>query len=351
MDPAPLPTPPPLPPAAPPPPKFTLPLVAWIAWGLYAVGMLVITLRAPGELSAFEWGRLSGNIVGVLVVPTLLAWLAWRLARRSNTARTVTFLAVFALFAAGQLLKAGKRGSSRDAFANVTHIAHESRAAQKAALEAGGSVTPEQSEKFVTAAAAELKKVAANSTGNERAAAEAAQVLTERLMSANRRYAAALEGLGADTFFQFSSLDTPEKISARRRAVEEFAAANAEMEKIQSTGADVLKAELERRAVSAAYVRGTLTGYEASSREKMPLILKIRATDARLATLMLEFLDLAEGKRGKWELQSDGNVRFAQDEAAARHRQLLEDLDALAAEQREYQLKLVGAAPAPTQRP
>lgn len=345
------PVPPALTPSAPPPPpRFTLPLAAWLAWALYGLALLVLALRAPGGLSSYEIGRLTGNIVGVLILPTLFAWLAWRLFRRSQVARTVTFFTLFGLLVLSGLLRATRHASQQNAFANLDDLARENREVQRAALARDGTLNPAESEKFARAVTSELQKATASSTGQTRAAAEAGQAIMERLLAINTRYKAALAEIEVATFFRFSSLDTPEKIAARRKAVQDFAAANAEMEQRQANGLELLRAELEQRGVSGTMLNSTLQGYTESSRTQIPIILKIRDTDARLATAMLDFLDLAEGKLGKWELRSNGEIAFENPTAKIRYDALLEQVQTVSAEQREYQRQLVehSAPPRPT---
>lgn len=346
-------TPPSLPPSAPPdvpappppPPAFTLPAIAWILWGLYAVAHLAVLFFAGGEVSPYRWGQTFGQLVATLLLPTLVAWIVWRLARRANTARTVTFLVVFGLMVVSQFVQLSQRAQTSRAMSDFQKAARDASDAQRAALARGEPLSPEEGQNLAAAASNELRKVAASSTGDERRAAEAAQAFTEQLLAANTRYNAALNAIGLDTFLQLSSHTHAAKIAARRKAVQDFAAANAAMQALQANGSARLRAELEQRRVSAAVIRSTLAGYEESSASRLPLIAKIRETDTRLAQIMLDFLDVAEGKLGKWELQPGGEVAFEKDEALTRYNALLQQFDSLATEQRDYQLQLAAASP------
>jgi hypothetical protein len=309
---------------------------------VFAIALGVLGLRKPGELSAYDWGRLTGNIVGVLILPTFLAWAAWRLSGRSRLARTLTFFVVFGLLAASQLLQAGRRARRPDAFADLRAEQERNRQEQRALLDAGQPLDGQQAEKFVANAAAHLRKTASSASGNERLASEAGQALAERMLAVTRRYNAALVDADMGTFFEIAPLADATKLAARRKAVEAFAAANSELQTVQANGAALLRAELEKRRVTPAYLRQTLAGYEESTGKRMPLILKIRDTDARLASTMLEFLDLAAGKHGTWRIeQPGGEVVFDSEEATTRYRDVLKRIDAISEEQRSYQQQVV----------
>jgi hypothetical protein len=332
--------PPPLP--VPPKPKFTLPMSAWIAWGLFAMGRVALAFGGSGQMSAYQQGELFGGIVAMLLFSTFIAWVAWRVAGRSNIARTIGFFAVFALGLMGQVSTAMNRSSTKKALADFTTLQERHREAQRAAVNSGRPLDAKQAEKYGSDAAEQLRKVAENSTGDERAAAEAGKAFTERLLAANRRYNEAVAELQIDAFFQIAPLVDPEVIAGRRKRVQAFAGANAEMQKLHADGAALFQKELEQRRVSREFLRRTVAGYEESAGRKLPLILKIRETDSQFADAMLQFLDIAEGKHGKWVIKTGGKeVVFENTGTLARYNELLQLVDRLGGEQREYQKQLV----------
>ncbi len=339
-EPAPL-TPPPLPPP-PPPPRFTLPIAAWIAWGLYAVVMLTFAFKNGPPASAYAQGRVFGSIVGALLLPTLISWIAWRLCRRSPLARTLTFFVVLALSIFGQAGRALLRKQREDAFARLAQVDASMRAEQRAAAEKGQTLDPKRQAEFAERATAEFRNMTKNSDANTRSAAEAGQAMMLELSTAGRRYNEALAAVEVAAFFDLKALATAEQIAAKRAAVQAFAEANTAMQTLLAGGADRLQRELDKRGVSAAFARGTIAGYKESSAARVAIILKIRETDAQLATTLLAFLDVAEGRHGKWTIEQDtGKVLFETEAALERYNAAINQFNTISAEQADYQKQLV----------
>lgn len=318
-----------------------LPVSAWIAWGLFAIARVVLVAMRPGQLSPYQQGQMIGEIVAMWLLPTIVAWIAWRLAGRSKTAGTAGFFVAFALALFGQLSSAARRASTNEALAGFKTLQEQQQQAQRAAIESGRPLDPKQAEKFVADAAAQLRKAAETGTPEDRAVAEAGKAFTERLLAANRRYNEAAAELRIDSFFQIAPLVDPDRIAERRKRVQAFADANTELQELQANGATLFQKELEKRRVSRENVRRTLAGYEEKAAQKLPLLLKVREIDGQLADTMLQFLDIAEGKEGKWRVEPGGKVVFENSATVTRYNELLQLVDRLGDEQREYQQQLV----------
>lgn len=326
---------------SPSPARFTLPAAAWIAWGLYAAVKLVGFLMAEGEASPYAWGNLFGNLVGALIAPALVAWLGWRVSRRSSAVRTVAFFVALVAILTGQLSRAVRESGTSAAMDQLKEEQRQLAAEQRAALDAGQPLDHARATQVAERAADQLRVAAENASGSERLIIEAGQAFTNELLAANRRYSAAMTAADMETFFQIEKLSNPGEIARRRKAVQEFAAANAEMTTLQASGAERLRAELEKRGLAEGVIRTTLRSYAQTTDARRPFMLKIRETDAQLAETMLGFLELAEGKLGTWKIEEGtGRVLFEEDAAVKRYNELMQRVDALALEQAEYQRKV-----------
>lgn len=341
------PPPAPLPPPLPPPPRFTLPLAAWIAWGLWAAVLITRFVMEDRAHGAHEAGELSGRIVAMLLFPTLLAWVIWRFTGRRPLTRTLVFFAVFALSIIGQVSPSRPRSSNQTdaAYNRLQQDRQKMEAEQRSALKSGKQPDPEKAAAFVDRTAEHMGQLAKNSTGTDRATAEAGQAFVADFAAITRRYNEAAAALSVSTFFTLTPALTEEQIETKRRAVNAFAEANAQMQAAQAGGAERLKQELEKRGVPTERVRSTLKGYESSTAAKLPLLLKIREADARLAEAMLDFLDLAAGKHGAWKVdEAGGTPVFENPATSTRYDELLERVRTIGAEQVEYQQRALAVS-------
>jgi hypothetical protein len=241
-----------------------------------------------------------------------------------------------------QFNRAGRRDHTATTVNRLEQDQQQLAAEQDAARKSGRPIDRQKINSFAERTADHLRDLAKNASGNERAIAQAAQAVTAEFVAANRHYNEALAALNVATFFTLSPTLTEERIEARRQAVDEFIEANTHLQSVQTGGALRLRRELDKRGVPAAAVRSTLAGYEETTAPRIPLLLKVRETDAQLAEAMLDFLDLAAGRHGAWKAEEGSNAVTFENRATREHyNELLERVRTISAEQGEYQQRLV----------
>lgn len=333
MDPV-TPTPPPL---TPPPPRFALPRAAWIIWGLLAGLSLILALRAGVLSSSYELGRVIGQIVGFLLLPTVFAWVVWRLAGRKPRAGHITFFVVFVIVGLGQLAQFSRRAETTRMLSGLSEDAR--------GLQSAGNTDPAKAGDFLESTSKKLGAASAGAVGEDRAYLDAAQAFTAQLAAKARDYDTASSNLGLDTFFDFTRLDTKEKIAARRTHLAEFRRVNADLREMQANGEALFRVELEQRRVSPGMITQALAGYRSSSAAQLPFLLKMRDREAEYMGMMREFLDFAESQLGQWEVH-DSRLIFADDAALERYNTLLGRFAENEQAQQALQQKLQQAAAA-----
>jgi hypothetical protein len=332
------------PPPLPPPPAFRLHIGAWIAWGLAGLVIFSVALAQASPLSPYVFSETMGGIVGLLIVPTVFSWLVWRICRRSQRAANIGFLVIFSLSFFGQTAQILRRDDNRAAIAQIKEEQRRLNAEQRALLDSGQPFDGAKAEQFAGRVSESLNQAAKNMTGDSRASAEAGQTLISKMQEVLARYNAASARFKVEQFFEFAPLASAEKRTELRQALSAFAVANEELRAFQEGGGAFLKSELERRGVAEQGVRSTLAGYEDSVRDRLPLMLKIRDCDKRFAAVLLDFIALAEGQLGKWEIDpSDGKIAFETDAGVARFTELVKLTEAIGAEQMEYQKQVLAA--------
>lgn len=77
---------------------------------LVVLGAAIITLNAPGlpeDAYEFREAYVSGHIIGgtlaLILIPTLLSWIVWRISKRSSLAKSITFNSIIGLLILGQI--------------------------------------------------------------------------------------------------------------------------------------------------------------------------------------------------------------------------------------------------------
>lgn len=342
--------PPPLPPPV-SPARTAPPAAAWIAWfvawSLFAVARVVLFVLSPGADFARSLGEMVGNLAVALVLPAMLAWGIWRLCRRSVVAGNLAFFAIFGLMVTVQMGQAARKLRAGSELEKLESDRREFEAEQRKAVANGGEVDREKSAEFTDRAAERMRKMARDSSSEERGVVEAGQAYIEQVSASLRRYNAAVAKIGMDTFFDFKRLRTTEQIAEQRKAVEAFAAAAAEMRTLTVEGAGVLQREMDKRHVPAEQARRAISGYDKSIEKRLPLVRTIRETDEQFAKTMGSFLDLAEATIGAWKIDDGtGNIIFRDDDTVKRYNDLLAEARDIGARQAAAQKQAYPPEPA-----
>jgi hypothetical protein len=301
--------------ALPPPPRFQLPKAAWITWGIVAALRLGFALWTGAALDPYGLGQAIGQIVSLLVFPTVIAWVVWRLTGRKPRAGQLTFFIIFALLVLGQLAEFSRRAETTRMLSGLSEDAR--------GLQSAGNTDPAKATDFLESTSNKLGAASAGAVGEERAYLEAVQALTAQLAAKTRDYGTASSKLGLDTFFDFTLLDTKEKITARRALLAEFRRISTDLRETQANGEALFRAELEQRRVSPTMIAQALAGYRSSSGAQLPFLLKMRDLETAYLGMMREFLDFAESQLGQWELH-DSRLIFTDDAALERYNTLLD---------------------------
>jgi hypothetical protein len=328
------------PPVPPPVVAFKLPPLAWIAWAVAAVVLTGLSLTGAGALSAFETGRAIGQAVGLLLLPTLFAWIAWRAGRRSSRAALIAFLVVLGLGFFGQVTQQLDRRRKAAATARLETVANESKAELLAAVDQEGGITAEDQSRALNKAMAVLSENAATAKGEDREVALGMEAFLTWARQCQERQAAAVQKVDLGTFFDLAQHATADQRSDKREAVEELKKANAELRVFVSDGAAWIERELKQRQVSAAMIRSVLAGYGDSAGKNRPLLLPIRELDERFADLLVEFIGFAEALEGRWSMDAAGNLLLPDDASVERYNGFIARAQDIGAKQTDLQRQL-----------
>jgi len=334
-------TPPPVPPSTPPPVpenhKFTLPIPGLI---LYFLGCgLAVGLAVKAGIPAESWSYLIGSLVGALIFPTLVAWIVWRVARRSKIAGSIAFYVVLVLVGVGQVAERAKTRTARVS-PTVVQAAEDMRKELRDDFEANGSITPDptRGDRMIQ----KMQSSAQNLNGTEKAMMEATVGFMKKLKTHEQVYQDAFEKLSVEGIMHPAEITNLAQIELHRTAVTNFMSANQELKRGFANSdkyfeAELVKAKLPRSAVDAA-----MRGYRSGSAQRNHLIAEIRDQDAVLGTNLLALLDLYQTQWGRWHYSEDEHtVAFKEKAPKEEYAKTIDSLVEVGEKQSAAQEKLV----------
>jgi hypothetical protein len=337
------------PPPLPPREKFTLPPLAWVAWLVFAgvrFGILFATSPAP---SAYQVGSATGHVLGGFLLGAIVAWVVWKYGGRSRKLTTAAFAGALATSGLGLLGIVGMERAQQfqrriEASAEIRKIGAETQsfqAKQRAAAARGEKVDERAGEDLARRTAAQMDALAKNSSGQQRATAEAGKAYMDGLLAAKTRYERASAPIIAGGVWDLAQLASAEDVEKQRAVVQEFADANAEFARYHDESVTMFRREMEKRQLPAKVIDEEIAGAKRQAGQRLAFIAKIRALDADIAQTLLSYIDLAADNIGKTTANAEtGKLQFTEVEARTRQNELLTHAQEIGQQQLEYQQRL-----------
>lgn len=252
--------------------------------------MFGLTALKSNDATGLTWSRNFGLVISWLLFPTLISWIVFRIARRSQVAATVTFFVVFGLAVIGQVLP-----KISGSLARVT----------------GGLATVQ----------------------------EGAKRYTDELKAQQARYDAITAKADAQHLLSFDWLTDKALIAPRRQAIQAVIAMNQEIRQATLDGERHFRHALESSGTPAALIEDALRGFRQTRADKLPHMLKARDTEEQIFKDALKLIDLLEAEWGDWS-RENGKIAFENDDAIASFNAILADIQTAAKEQAEAQRHL-----------
>lgn len=230
-----------------------------------------------------------GVAVGLIGVPTGVAWLVWRWRGRWQAA---AFGVVLGGFVAGLGLYSYRQNVSQQSALEIEAKTLADNLIQRPPMAKGpATVGP---------------------------VADARRAVKARFDATRLAYEIAVDGVAPARFFDLGPLAVPEMIVARRAQVDAFAKANDLLHDAAGMGAFYFTSELRDRGLSEEIVRASVETYRSATEKLIPRLKRLRDKDDALAALMRQYLDFAEEQRGRWRV-AGGLVVFDDPTVAERH--------------------------------
>ena len=333
-------TPPPIPPVRTKKP-FTLPKALFLLWAIF-FGVTIYVAVSVRKLDAFSLGQVSGQFLARTLFSLALAWVAWRLARRSDWVKSVVFTVVFLAFGLDML--AGLASRRREAApAALTAVQEEARRAQRAQIEEfqeTGTIT--RNTQAMNQIITTMRKSASEGTDLERKLMAGMTDFTEKIRDADAMHANTSEAMNAEWILQPKTSKSPAEIQALAGAVTNFLRANEDFLTLFTNSSAIITQELKSEGVPAGAIVGAIDGFQTGYKPQAPFIKKLRQQDADYGQALLEILDLYKTEHGQWNWDKDSElVTFQNDTNNQRWLDLLEKINEIATDQQQTQAELI----------
>jgi hypothetical protein len=323
---------------------FKLPLGAWIALGLYAALRVAVFSLRNGFASPDAISEFLGEMVAMLLIPGVIALLVWRLSKRSDSAGRAAFFVVLGLEVVAQAASFTRRVQAKAELSAIKDEQRQVAAEQRAALAQGRAVDSGKIERLAAKAGAQLDVIADASSGSEHIMAVAGKTYLDELVAAKKRYEDASNALHPKEFWSLQRLAGGVSLEGQRRLVRSFVKANADLGTFNDMNGTALRRILQTNGASPTETQTAVDQFIRGAGPRLPLLVKIRETDAELAQVMLDFIDFAEASRGKWRINaSNGNIVFQDGGSVARYNALIKRATTISTVELDYQKRLVGA--------
>jgi hypothetical protein len=260
--------------------RFDLPKWCVGVWVIAGLLLVVLNFRGAGSFTPYEWGNRVGRTVVFLLVPWVFAWIAWMAGRRAKGMAPFVFVCILA-------------------FALLADLGQQA--------------------------------------GDNGAVEEAGRKIKEQMDAATANFQKAVTDAKFSTMLDAAQYTDRGKIAASRAGLLRAKAANAELRKVMAGREAAFKAELERAGASGAAEEQALTGFRKGQGNKLELVLKIRDDEDQMETKALELLDLLDAQWGHWHAVAGEGIGFDDPVERANYNEHIKAVQAIAAEQAEYQ--------------
>jgi hypothetical protein len=184
------------------------------------------------------------------------------------------------------------------------------------------------------------RKMAEKRTGAEALSMQASLAYMAKLQATTKLYDQALGVLIAAEILNGATLTSREGLAPRRKAVEDFLAANASLHKFIGDSERLFEEELIAHNLSPDSRAKAMAGFHSKNRNA--LVMKVRDTDQRIGSAFLAELDLLEKQWGRWTFdKATDQFQFQEAAAAQRHAALQKEIDEASQEQAALQQQIL----------
>jgi hypothetical protein len=288
--------------------------------GVYLIFFVVFIEKTP-----FMVGKhVFAPVLALFIVPTLIAWVVWRLSGRRDRAGNIAFAAVLSLLLlgqAGQLL--GNVQESR-AIDELERDGEEFRRSV-ATNEHGPSERAALTEEYADKIQSTFEQQASQSSGAEKLLYKAMEEFVRETRAANARWKEAYEAAGDSRILDYSVLTNHGEFEAQRNTLKKYVAESVTYGKYHTNMMSNLAAKLDASGVRGDLARGTLEGARRKYELQRPILVPLMEAHVGYGQTMLEILDLLEESTGKWSLDSD-TLQIEDDAMLSKFNALVEQL-------------------------
>jgi len=313
--------------------------IAFRVWVFFKFNDTPLTAATSGQFS-----QLCGNIVGVLLLSGLFAWIAWLMFRRSTVVGNIVFcLAVIGF--SGMTWQAAQNRHAMEAVNKVERdMAGNLRETLKNAKGDPSSALAQFNKLSDT-----LGQASSQMSGRDKRAAEAGQHFTKMLSAKVQLYSDAYKPLSKAGFAQAKGIASKDDIGHRRGLVNAFGDANKQVTDFYKASERTFRTELEKENLDGPYIDQVLRGFRESA--SVDIVLRVRKCDEELVAQMNKLLDIYEREWGAWRVDDAGKVIFVNPDAVKEFNGAQKSIVEIAERQKAAQEEIIKKAEARKSEP
>jgi len=192
-----------------------------IILALAIVGLLSFTF-SPNASAAIPYT--IGRIVGIMVIPFVLSWLAWIISRRSKTAATVVFNLFIVLAVLSQAVEINKARKKADTLNQLLSKKEDFSSTMKQSLTDENADGREALKDYSNEVISSFDELEANSSGKEKQVFAVMKAFMKEVQVYNDNFQAASGAVFDPSVLDYSLFTSPQALDQRLALVDEYQA-------------------------------------------------------------------------------------------------------------------------------
>ncbi|MDP6633579.1 MAG: hypothetical protein QGG42_01605 [Phycisphaerae bacterium] len=303
-------SPPPIPPISPLPqqtaPKgFALPRSNGIYFGLVALFCVVVFIAAPGK-SPEEAGEHTGRLVAFILLPLLLAWIAWRCAGKNAAVASLMFNIVLTLCVLGQVRQFLKITKQDATLAEIERNAETLR--REIASTDDPSRIEEAHEKYTDSVRRGFDELAKNNPDPQKRANKILRRDLDEAVAAAEDWLEARTAILSTTTIDHALLTDDGEYDRRRDILAIYISKTKSYRNSWIDRVPALIKELDALGDEDQFAKGAINGARAQYLKQKPFFEKLMQAHISTGRTAIRILDFLQKNKDKWVQQDDQTV-------------------------------------------
>ncbi|AUC15920.1 hypothetical protein BTO06_12505 [Tenacibaculum sp. SZ-18] len=289
---------------------------------IVAAIIVFFNIRIYG-FDAYTFGMSIGSIIGIILIPTLLALLFWFILGRKENGGTTTFNVVLTLMLLGSISEFGQIAKDRQKLINDL---------QKAVSEYKESTiaNPDSTDSNYNVLSANVKNsiddLIKSSVGEERKVWLALRDFFRKSDSTNIEWNKAYNAFAEPRILDFNRLNNKEEFEFQKQTVQEYINQSDHFKAFVENRIDYLKEQTKRIDKSNKAYKGFIKGLTKKDSVQKPIFMPYINAHIGYGQGIKKIIELLENEQGNWSYDNETETLiFENSEAQTTYENILND--------------------------